>query len=87
MFKLWGKIWKGRHLIQEAVYKEDSEDTRTHKVLRGLENLCYELDLQVPVWLDSNISEFQRRAKTSFRQDNFIEKIGFDSLEIEIIDE
>ena len=55
MFRLWGKIWKDNHLLKDTVYEEESEDTRTHKVFKGLEAICYELDLGIPVWLDSNI--------------------------------
>lgn len=40
-----------------------------------------------PIWLDTNISEFQRRSKTRFSQDNFIESLDFDYLEIQITEE
>ena len=87
MFRVWGKIWKDNHLLKDTVYEEESEDTRTHKVFKGLEAICYELDLGVPVWLDSNIQEFKRHAKVRFRQDSFIEQIEFDFLELEVIEE
>ena len=32
MFRLWGKIWKDNHLVQDAVAEEAGDDTRTHKV-------------------------------------------------------
>lgn len=87
MFRLWGKIWKDNHLIQDTVVKDDSEDTRTHKVFRGLEQICYEFDLGNPIWLDSTISHFKRHAKARFYQDNFIEQIDFDYLEIQVLEE
>ena len=38
MFRLWGKIWKDNHLLKDTVICDDSEDTRTHKIFRGLES-------------------------------------------------
>lgn len=44
MFRLWGKIWKNNRMIQDTVIEDHSEDTRTHKVFRGLEEICYRFD-------------------------------------------
>ncbi len=87
MLRLWGKLYKDNRLIRDRVYQEESDDTRTHKIFRGLEQICYELDLGVPLWLDANIQEFQRHDKTRFYQDNFIESISFDYLELQIIED
>ena len=87
MFRLWGKIIKNNHLYRDHVAAIDDDDTRTHKVFRALSEICHELDLENPIWLDSNIADFQRVSKTRFTSDSFIESIDFDSLEIEIIEE
>lgn len=87
MFRLWGKIWKDNHLIKDITISDDSDDTRTHKIFRALDEICLELDLGKPIWLDSNINEFKRHSKTRFTQDSFIEQIDFDNLEIHVIEE
>ncbi len=88
MFRLWGKIWKDNKMLRDTVIcNNDSSMTRTKKVLDGLNQICYTFDLSVPIWLDANISEFQRVSKTRFRSDNFIESIPFDALEIQVIEE
>lgn len=87
MFRLWGKIWSDNHLLKDTVYVEESNDTRTHKIFRGLEEICYEFDLGKPIWLDKTIEEFKRHDKARFYQDNFIEEIPFDYLEIQVIEE
>lgn len=87
MFRLWGKLMKDNHMIKDMTVCEDIEDTRTHKIFRALEDLCYAWDLGKPIWLDSNIQEFQRHKKARFYQDNFIESIDFDFLEIQILEE
>lgn len=88
MFRLWGKIWKNNKMLQDVVItNNDTTLTRTKKVLEGLNQVCYTFDLGVPIWLDTNITEFQRVSKTRFYKDNFIETISFDSLEIQVIEE
>lgn len=87
MFRMWGKLWKDNRMLRDTVVEEESEDTRTHKIFRALEEICYEFDLGKPIWLDSTIQDFQRHKKTRFYQDNFIETIDFDFLEIQIIEE
>ena len=87
MFRLWGKIWKENHLIQDTIYEEESDDTRTHKIFRGLDEICREFDLGRPIWLDQNVSEFRRHSNARFYQDSFIEEIEFDYLEVQVIQE
>jgi len=87
MFRLWGKMWKDRHLLKEYVYEREVDDTRTHMIFQGLEKVCYEMDLEKPMWLDSNVKDFKEHSKARFNQDSFIESIDFDYLEIEILSE
>ncbi len=87
MFRLWVKVWKDNHLIHDTVVENDLRDTRTHKVLQGLEEGCRRFDLAVPIWLDSSVRDFQRHARCRFTQDAFIEEIDFDYLEIWVIEE
>ena len=87
MFRVWGKIFKDNHMLRDTVVCDDSDDTRTHKVMRELEEMCYTFDLGKPIWLESNIRDFQRHAKTRFHQDSFVEEIDFDYLEFQVIEE
>ncbi len=87
MFRLWGKIWKDNHMLKDTVICDESADTRTHKVFRALEEICYEFDLSKPIWLDKTVEEFKRHDKARFYQDNFVEEIAFDYLELQVIEE
>ena len=87
MFRLWGKEFKDNKLLKDTVICDESDDTRTHKIFHALDAICYEFDLSKPIWLDSNIREFQKHSSTKFRQDNFIEEIEFDFLELHVIEE
>ena len=85
--RIWFKIMKENRLLKDMTITDDSDETRTHKIFGALERACNEFDLEKPVWLDANISEFQRHAKARFTQDSFIEQVGFDYLEIQVIEE
>lgn len=87
MFRLWGKLWKNNHMIKDLVIEDDREDTRTHKIFHALGEICGQFDLEQPIWLDKNIREFKRLARTRFSQDSFIEQVDFDFLEIQVIEE
>ena len=78
---------KDNRLLQDTTITNDMDDTRTHKVFAALEQACYEFDLGRPIWLDANIAEFKRNAKTRFRQESFVESIEFDFLEMHVIEE
>ena len=88
MFRLWARlVSKNHHTAKDMVICDDTPETRTHKIFRGLESICDAWNLAVPIWLDSNITDFKRHSKTKFRQDNWIEEIEFDFLEIQVIEE
>ncbi len=87
MFRIWAKLFSDNHMIRDLTIEDASDDTRTHKIMRALEQACYEFDLDKPIWLDKNISEFRRLAKTRFYPDNFIGSDDFDYLELQVIEE
>jgi len=86
--RIWGKMMKNNHMLKDMTVADDSDDTRTHKILHALEQICHAWDLSAPIWLDANIREFQRTRKVRFRQDNFVgEEIPFDYLELQVLEE
>ena len=88
MFRMWGKLMKDNHLVRDKVVCiGDYSLTRTQMVFQALDSICYEFDLQKPIWLDATVREFQLHDKARFNQDSFIETIDFDFLEIQVIEE
>lgn len=88
MFRIWGKLIKNNRLLRDTVICiDDSGMTRTAKVYKCLEDICYEFDLAKPVWLKANQNDFIRHARTRFTQDNFVESIDFDYLDFQVIEE
>ncbi|HJB07363.1 MAG TPA: hypothetical protein H9716_05790 [Candidatus Enterocloster faecavium] len=88
MFRMWGKIIKDNHLVKDTVISiGDYSLTRTQMVFQALDEICYEFDLEKPIWLDATVREFQIHSKARFTRDCFIEAVDFDFLEIQVIEE
>ena len=51
MFRIWGKIWKDNHLLQDITICDAATDkNRTRKVFDAIEEMCYTFDLSKPIW-------------------------------------
>lgn len=87
IMRIWIKEILDNRLVKDMVVTDNSDDTRTHKVFQALDEACHAFDLGKPIWLDSNITDFQVHAKTRFTKDSFIEEIPFDYLEFQVIEE
>ena len=85
--RIWVRQFKDNRMLEDITISNTDNDTRTHKVLKALENACKEMDLPVPIWLEININDFKRNAKCRFYQDSFMESVDFDYLEMQIIEE
>ena len=85
--RIWGKLFKDNHMLKDITVEDFSNDTRTHKVFNSLDKMCMEFDLQKPIWLDTNVNDFKKYAKTRFTKDSFIEEIDFDYLEFHVIED
>ena len=85
--RIWFKVFDDTHLVMTETIEDFSDETRTHKIFKALEEACYRFDLGKPIWLDANVEEFQRHAKTRFYLDSFIEVIDFDYLEMQVLEE
>ena len=87
MFRVWGKLMKGSHKLDDYVAENnDTDKNLTLRLYDCMDEICQHFDLAKPIWLDQNYDELNKFGKTSFRQDHFIEIIPFQELEIEIIE-
>ena len=51
MFRIWGKIWKDNHLLQDITICDAATDkNRTRKVFDAIEEMCYTFDLSLSGW-------------------------------------
>ncbi|MCT4633858.1 MAG: hypothetical protein N4A76_14130 [Firmicutes bacterium] len=88
MFRLWGKIYKNNDIIRDKVFVLDNSGLSLEdKTNEGLVSLCYDFDIQKPMWLNDNDKDYDMVGKTAFNSHHFIESIDFDYFEIEIIED
>ena len=85
--KIWFKMFKDTRLLETRTLEDHLKATRKQKIFGGMEEVGLDVDLAKPIWLQSNINEFSRYAKTRFYQDSFVEEIDFDFLEMQVLEE
>ena len=85
--RIWGKLIRENHLLKDTVAEIGGSDSRTHKVMAAMREICLRFDLPEPIWLDVNIRDFRRIARTRFYRDSFVEEIPFDYLDFQVIEE
>jgi|LGVF01.2.fsa_nt_gb starvation-inducible outer membrane lipoprotein len=87
MFRLWGKIVTNNKIITDDVFETKILNlSAEEKIKQGLEALCYNFDIQNPMWFSDN-NNITMVGKTRFIDHHFIEDIDFDYFEIEIIED
>lgn len=88
MLRLWGIIKKNNKMVQDIVteYLKDDID-EIDQFHHCVHEICYEFDLQRPMWLPKNQREYEDYRRVILNQDNFIEPIYFDTLELEILED
>ena len=88
MLRVWGIIRKNNKIIHDMVAQYLGDDIREIDMLHNcIEKICYEFDLQRPMWLPKNQREYEDYRRIVLTQDNFIESINFHTLELEILDD
>ena len=88
MFRVWGKtVRRGHKLNEHIACIDDHTLNRTRKVYAALDEICQNLNISKPYWLELNQKDFIKFSKTRFTQDNFMESIDFDYLEFQVIEE
>lgn len=86
MLKIWAKVIKNNKIIRDEVFTSDLEGGYQENLKLCITELCNKLDISKPYWLPANLEEYNKRNKTTFNQNNFIEEIDFDRFIIEELD-
>jgi hypothetical protein len=64
--------------------EEDTMLQFHEKLEKCLIDLCREIGIPVPIWLEKNTKEFAYFKKTFFTNEQFVEKVNFDRFEIRL---
>ena len=83
MLKIWGKLIIDNRIVKDEVSVSEAYGSYQENLKACITDLCYKFDIETPYWLKSNINEYNKRHKTSFDENNFIEEVYFDRFLIE----
>lgn len=87
MLRIWGKLIKDNRIIKNEVAVSDIDGSYQDNLRECLTELCSKFDIAKPYWLPMNMEEYNKRGKTTFNENNFIEEIIFDKFIIEELKE
>lgn len=67
--RIWFKMMKDNHLLRDTTITDESDDTRTHKIFRAIDEVCYALILEnqsgsMPMLPNSNAMQRQDLPRT-----------------------
>ena len=48
--RIWFKVWKDNHMLNDMVVEDNTDETRTHKIFNAVDKASYEFDTSKPVW-------------------------------------
>ncbi len=82
---VWARVRKdNRTIAQHTVAIAEKEAAEVRDWAEPIGELCRELNLSRPVILKKHIRDLLNFSHTSFRPGDFMEKVDFDRLEIEL---
>ena len=86
--KLWIKVIRGHKISRDTVFETDgSLPIRPEGWAALFGDALKPMDIAVPVVLSRHVRDFESFQKAVFRASDFMERIDFDHLEIDILPE
>lgn len=84
MIKVWGKVYSNERLSKSKTIKVDTKNTTFFDMLASL---CQTLNIPTPVLLDKHVYDFNLFNHCTFKPDDFIEEVVFDSFVVQYVGE
>ena len=87
--KLWGIIRKKQKIAAQctAALPAAIDSWEEDSLYDAMDEICRELDIARPVILSGHLRDLNEFKRAVFRPSDFIEKVGFDLFELELIDD
>ena len=71
--------------MRDALVENEQPELSYHDTLeKCLLEVCTQLEIPVPLWLEKNTKEFVAYHKTFFTHEQFIDRVWFDKFEIRV---
>lgn len=83
--KLEGALyWENRLMDRRTREIEEDGKAFVYNLDRCLLELCKDMNIPIPVWMEKNTREFARWRQTAFSREQFNEKTSFDRFQIRL---
>lgn len=83
-----GRAYKDNYLIHVLLSERDEPGLRFVKQLENcLIDICHQLYISPPLWMEKNTHEFAAWHQTVFHADQFMEEVPFARLQIKWLDD
>ena len=82
MARLWARV-----IVRHRIQRQATVDCTFDGAQDAMTELCHELDIARPLWLNKHEKEFQEFRHTAFLPEHFMEDVRFDRLEIEFLED
>ena len=82
MIKIWGKVIKRERIVKSKTIEIDPS---TMSFFDMLKTISIELNIPTPVLLDKHVYDFNVFHFSTFKTDDFIESVEFDSFVVQLL--
>lgn len=86
MLTVWGKLFRNNKCIASDTFESASDDI-SDALIECLEHFGRVFDMEVPMWSSIHTKQFGGFQKVRFTKDDFIDRVGFDRFEIQVLDQ
>ncbi len=82
--RVWATLVKDAEVTDRAFFESGLSDP-SEALMECMENIYKQLDVAEPVWVKKHAAELSRYKSTKFLPQDFLEKVGFDSMHVEYL--
>lgn len=86
MLNVWGKLYRKNKCIASDTYISEEDDISA-ALVDCLEHFGRVFDIEVPMWSSVHTKQLGISRKAQFTKADFIDKVGFDRFELQILDQ
>ena len=87
MIRLWGKLYKDHKIVRQVTLNTRAETMDYSLFFDYISEIAHSLDSPSPVVIKPHIFNFAKFNFVKFTESDFVEKINFDYLMVELIKE
>lgn len=85
--RIWAMTRNDHRIVEQYEYETaDLREWTENDAQEMLSQVCEALDLERPILLSKHVQQLNRYHKAIFGQSDFVDRISFDQMEVEVLD-